>query len=76
MIAEIYGKISSDGRNLSDQLEDKLTGDVFGALRYIDFRHGLFPLLRKAYFLSGLNRKEFFYLASPNIKKFIFGLGL
>ena len=37
MIAEIRGKISSSGSNLSDRLEDKLTGDVFGALRYLEF---------------------------------------
>ncbi len=35
MKAEIHGKISKDGSNLSERLEDKLTGDFFGALRYL-----------------------------------------
>lgn len=37
MIAEIFGKVSSSGSNLHDRLEDNLTGNVFGALRYIPF---------------------------------------
>jgi len=37
MIAELKGKISSNGSNLSERLEDKLTGDFFGALRYVPF---------------------------------------
>lgn len=37
LIAEIKGKISSTGSNLSERLEDKLTGDLFGSLRYIPF---------------------------------------
>ena len=41
MLAEICGKISSSGSNLSDQLEDKLTGDFFGTLRYLPFEKGL-----------------------------------
>lgn len=45
MIAEIHGKISSYGTNLSDRMEDQLTGDVFGALRYVAVEHGLLPLL-------------------------------
>ena len=31
MLAEIYGKISSMGSNLSDRLEDNLTGNVLDA---------------------------------------------
>lgn len=46
MIAELHGKISSRGSNLSDRLEDKLTGDVFGALRYIPFHLGMAQILR------------------------------
>lgn len=45
MIAEICGKISSSGSNLSDRLEDNLTGDVFGSLRYIPFCQALKPIL-------------------------------
>jgi hypothetical protein len=40
-----WGLISS-GSNLSDRLEDKLTGDVFGALRYLPFSSGLKPVLQ------------------------------
>lgn len=48
MIAELHGKISSSGSNLSDRLEDKLTGDVFGALRYMPFNLGMAQILRTA----------------------------
>lgn len=41
LIAEIHNKISKDGRNLSDRMEDQLTGDFFGTLRYIPFNRGL-----------------------------------
>lgn len=46
MIAEIHGKISSTGTNLSDRLEDNLTGNFFGTMRYIPFDQGLKPILR------------------------------
>ena len=45
MVEEFYGKISRSGSNLSDNLEDKLTGDFFGTFRYIDFCDGLQPIL-------------------------------
>ena len=48
MIAEIHGKISSSGSNLSNRLEDKLTGDIFGALRYLPFHIGLAQILKAA----------------------------
>ncbi|MDJ0331776.1 hypothetical protein [Planococcus sp. S3-L1] len=48
MISEIKGKISSTGSNLSDRLEDKLTGDFFGALRYLPFEQGLKGILEQA----------------------------
>lgn len=44
LIAEIYNKISQSGTNLSDRQEDKLTGDVFGTLRYLPFEDGLKPI--------------------------------
>ncbi|MHC9412507.1 hypothetical protein [Clostridium perfringens] len=47
MIAELYGKISSRGTNLSESLEDNLTGDFFGTLRYIPFSKGIKPILLK-----------------------------
>jgi len=37
MIAEIHKKISKSGSNLTDRLEDNLTGNFFGALRYMPF---------------------------------------
>lgn len=45
MIAEIHHKISSTGNNLSEKLEDELTGNFFGNLRYIPFRRGLGKIL-------------------------------
>lgn len=48
MIAEIHGKISSKGSNLNDRLEDKLTGDIFGSLRYLPFELGIWPVLSAA----------------------------
>lgn len=45
MIADIHNKISSNGSNLSDRLEDQLTGDFFGTLRYIPFHAGLQKIL-------------------------------
>ncbi|WP_346855402.1 nuclease-related domain-containing protein [uncultured Draconibacterium sp.] len=50
MIAEIHHKISSSGSNLSDRLEDKLTGDVFGHLRYLPYELGLKPVLQACLF--------------------------
>ena len=41
LLAEIYNKISQTGSNLSDRLEDKLTGDFFGTIRYLPFELGL-----------------------------------
>lgn len=37
MIAEIHKKISKSGSNLTDRLEDNLTGNFFGVLRYMPF---------------------------------------
>ena len=34
-IAEIHGKLSSEGTNLHDRLEDLLTSDVFGTFKYL-----------------------------------------
>ncbi|MDO4557317.1 MAG: hypothetical protein Q4B70_19560 [Lachnospiraceae bacterium] len=45
MIAEIYHKISSTGSNLTERLEDELTGNYFGNLRYIPFCRGLGKIL-------------------------------
>ena len=52
MVEEFYGKISRSGANLSDGLEDKLTGDFFGSLRYMNFHDGLQKILNLALFKS------------------------
>jgi hypothetical protein len=52
MIADIYGKISRSSSNLSERLEDKLTGDIFGVIRYLPSEQLLLPFLRKAYWLN------------------------
>jgi len=52
MIADIHGKISRSGSSLSERLEDKLTGDIFGTIRYLPAEKLLLPFLRKAYWLD------------------------
>jgi hypothetical protein len=52
LIAEIEGKISSTGSNLSERLEDKLTGDFFGSLRYIPFNKATKSILSKTKILK------------------------
>jgi hypothetical protein len=54
MLAEINGKISKTGSNLSDRLEDELTGNIFGTLRYIPFSDGLQPILQNSVFPSSI----------------------
>ena len=49
MIAEIHNKISSSGSNLSNRLEDKLTGDVFGAFQYLPINIGILPVVNQCY---------------------------
>lgn len=58
MVEEFYGKISRSGSNLSDNLEDKLTGDFFGTLRYLDFCDGLQPILCGALRISEKQQEE------------------
>ncbi len=48
MLAEIKGKISSKGTNLTERMEDKLTGDFFGALRYIPFNKAMKQILKSS----------------------------
>ncbi|KPU26283.1 hypothetical protein TR13x_10785 [Caloranaerobacter sp. TR13] len=55
MIAEMKGKISSTGSNLSERLEDKLIGDFFGALRYI-------PYYRKSEEWRKWEQQEFYFV--------------
>jgi len=47
-IAEIRGKISRTGENLSERLEDLLTSDVFSACRYVRPETLLLPFLHQA----------------------------
>lgn len=55
MIAEIKGKVSSYGSNLHDRLEDDLTGNVFGTLRYMSFNHGLKQILIQGIYPKNLS---------------------
>lgn len=48
MIADICKKISRNGSNLSDRLEDNLTGNFFGSLRYLPYNTGLKQILAKS----------------------------
>lgn len=50
MLAEIHHKISKDGSNLSERLEDNLTSDFFGTIRYLPFEQGLREVLQTADF--------------------------
>lgn len=52
-IAEIHGKISEEGTNLSERLEDLLTADVFGCLRYLPPHKALIPFLNTAKSFQG-----------------------
>ncbi|MDW7730425.1 MAG: hypothetical protein SCJ94_10555 [Bacillota bacterium] len=45
--AVIRGKISSSGTNLSERLEDLLTSDIFGRLRYLKPEEAIIPILNK-----------------------------
>jgi len=47
-IAEIHGKISEVGANLSERMEDLLTADSFGCFRYLPYDKGLIPFLDTA----------------------------
>jgi len=54
VVAELCGKISRTGANISDRSEDLLTSDTFGALRYLRPDEGLIPILCAAKrFLAG-----------------------
>ena len=41
-VAELHGKLSRSGSNVHDRLEDLLTADVFGPLRYSGGPAGVF----------------------------------
>lgn len=44
-IAEIHGKISETGTNLSERMEDLLTSNIFGCMRYLPAEKALVPFL-------------------------------
>lgn len=50
MLAETKGKISTTGSNLTERLEDNLTGNILGTLRYLPFSIALGPILEKSVF--------------------------
>ncbi len=57
MLAEIQGKISRTGSNLTERLEDNLTGNVFGALRYLPFSLGLGEVLAKGVYPKSIGEE-------------------
>ena len=66
MIAERKGKISNTGSNLNDRLEDNLTGNVFGTLRYISFEKGLKKILIES--ISPKNSKAIDIIKNINVE--------
>jgi len=55
-IAEIHGKISGLGSNLTDRMEDLLTSDVFTACKYLKPQTLLVPFLNQSF---GLKNTKF-----------------
>jgi hypothetical protein len=52
-VAEIRGKISGAGVNLSERMEDLLTSDIFGCMRYLPIKKTLIPFLERAHSFHG-----------------------
>jgi len=52
-VAEIRGKISEAGTNLSERMEDLLTSDIFGCVRYLPPQNVLLPFFRSAHSCHG-----------------------
>ena len=52
-VAEIHGKISETGTNLSERMEDLLTSDIFGCMRYLPPHKVLLPFLGRAHSFHG-----------------------
>lgn len=52
-IAEIHGKISDTGTNLSERREDLLTADIIGCMRYLPAAKLLIPFLNTSYSYHG-----------------------
>ncbi|MCG6154022.1 hypothetical protein [Leptospira bandrabouensis] len=58
MIAEIKGKITPTGSNLSQRSEDNFTGNFFGHLKYLGLEFGLKPILKEVNFREKSNLNE------------------
>ena len=71
MLAELHGKLSADG-SFSDRLEDQLTGDIFGALRYLPFELGMGPILSAVRPPALAERLEAHFLQGPWANRFHF----
>lgn len=54
MIAEIYNKVNRLNTNLSERLEDELTGNFFGCMRYIPYNDGLKKIFQQGIFPNEL----------------------
>ena len=52
-IAEIHGKISDTGTNLSERMEDLLTADIVGCMRYLPAKKLLIPFLNTSHSHQG-----------------------
>jgi hypothetical protein len=52
-IAEVHGKLSRSGANLTERMEDLLTSDVFSACKYVRPETLLLPFLRGAQSVEG-----------------------
>ena len=52
-IAEIHGKISDTSTNISERMEDLLTSNIFGCMRYLPPKKVLLPFLHTACSLYG-----------------------
>jgi len=52
-LAEIRGKISEGSASLSERMEDLLTSDIFGSMRYLPPQNALLPFLQTARSLRG-----------------------
>ncbi|MCG6146595.1 hypothetical protein [Leptospira bandrabouensis] len=65
MIAEIKGKITATGSNLSQRSEDNFTGNFFGHLKYVCIESGLKPILNIVKFREKVNFNEIL-LKNPN----------
>ncbi len=66
-LAEVHGKISGSGSNVTDRLEDLLTSDLFGPLRYLPFESGLKPILESSINLHTENKLD---IGSTSVEDF------